>query len=299
MLLLLLALLAPRTHAKHAVPLRQSIPRILADPAVRSAHWGVSVVSLAGAPIYSLNEGQLFNPASNAKIFTTAAAYALLPSGLTFTTLVSSSSPVSQTGELHGDLTLFGVGDPNMSGRSVPYGLKTERNGSPLAALEDMADQIVRHGVHSISGDIVGDDTWFVYERYASGWSWDDLQWGYGAPASALSVNDNEVYLSAVPGAQVGDPAVASFYPATAYYKLDNGLTTSSAGDTTRPGVERSPGSMTVRLFGRTALGPARTACRVGDRRSGGVCGASAAATAADTRGAGERGSASATSAGF
>jgi serine-type D-Ala-D-Ala carboxypeptidase/endopeptidase (penicillin-binding protein 4) len=137
----------------------------------------------------------------------------------------------------------------------MPFGLKTERTGSPLAALEDMADQIVRHGVHSVSGDIVGDDTWFVYERYGAGWSWDDLQWGYGAPASALSVNDNEVYLNAMPAAQVGETAVASWLPATAYYTLENSLTTAPPGDPGKPGIERSPGGMTVRLFGRTPLG--------------------------------------------
>ena len=155
-------------------------------------------------PIYKLNDSQYFNPASNAKLFTTAAAYALLPSGLTFTTLVSSDAPVGSAGEIRGDITIFGVGDPNISARTMPFGRKTERTGPPLAALEDMADQIVRHGVHSVAGDIVGDDTWFLYERYGAGWSWDDLQWGYGAPVSALSVNDNEVYLNAIPAAQVG-----------------------------------------------------------------------------------------------
>jgi serine-type D-Ala-D-Ala carboxypeptidase/endopeptidase (penicillin-binding protein 4) len=233
MLLLLLAFFSSAAHARRTVPLRQSVPRILADPAVRSAHWGVSVVSMSGEPLYALNDGQLFNPASNAKLFTTATAYALLPSGLTYTT----------------------VGDPNMSGRTIPYGLKTERNGSPLGALEEMADQIVSHGVHSITGDIVGDDTWFVYERYGAGWNWDDLQWGYGAPVSALSVNDNEVYLNAMPAAQAEATAFASFVPATAYYKLDNSLLTSSPGDPTKPGVERTPGSLTVRLFGRTPIG--------------------------------------------
>ena len=133
--------------------------------------------------------------------------------------------------------------------------VKTERTGPPLAALKDMADQIVRHGVHSVTGDIVGDDTWFPFERYAAGWSWGDLQWGYGAPVSALSVNDNVVYLNAMPAAQVGDPAFASWLPSTAYYTLENSLTTSAPGDPVKPGIERSPGSMTVRIFGRTPLG--------------------------------------------
>jgi serine-type D-Ala-D-Ala carboxypeptidase/endopeptidase (penicillin-binding protein 4) len=254
-LLLLGALLSPPTRPHHKVPLPQAVNRILADPAVSQAHWGISVAALTGASIYKLNDSQYFNPASNAKLLTTAAAFALLPSGLTFTTLVSSDVPVGTAGDVRGDITIFGVGDPNISARNVPFGMKTERTGPPLVALEDMADQIVRHGVHSVSGDIVGDDTWFVYERYGAGWSWDDLQWGYGAPVSALSVNDNEVYLSAMPAAQVGENALVSWVPSTPYYAVENSLATSPAGDPGKPGVDRSPGSMTVRIYGRTPVG--------------------------------------------
>ncbi|MGC2400669.1 MAG: D-alanyl-D-alanine carboxypeptidase/D-alanyl-D-alanine-endopeptidase [Acidobacteriaceae bacterium] len=257
-LLLLGAFLSPALPArpKHrVVPLPRAVARILADPAVSQAHWGVSVAGLDGKPIYGLNDSQYFNPASNGKLFTTAAAYALLPSGLTFTTLVSSSAPAGGGGEIRGDLTIYGVGDANISGRAIPFGMKTERPGPPLAALENMADQIAAHGVRSVSGDIVGDDTWFLYERYGNGWSWDDLQWGYGSPVSALTVNDNEVYLNAVPAAQAGTAGVVSWVPATDYYRLDSSLLTSPAGDTGKPGVERAPGSMTVRLFGRVPLG--------------------------------------------
>jgi serine-type D-Ala-D-Ala carboxypeptidase/endopeptidase (penicillin-binding protein 4) len=255
-LLLLGAILAPPARPKHkAVPMPQAVGRILADPAVNQAHWGISVVAASGSSIYKLNDNQYFNPASNAKLLTTAAAYALLPSGLTFITQVSSSAPVGSKGEIEGDITIFGVGDANISARTMPFGLKTERTGPPLAALEDMADQIVSHGVHSVSGDIVGDDTWFVYERYGSGWTWDDLQWGYGAPVSALSVNDNEVYLSAMPGSQVGATALPSWVPATPYYAVENSLITSAVTDPGKTGVERWPGSMTVRIFGQTPLG--------------------------------------------
>jgi serine-type D-Ala-D-Ala carboxypeptidase/endopeptidase (penicillin-binding protein 4) len=256
-LLLLGALLSPSAKhpAAHKVPLPQAVGRILADPGVSQAHWGISVVALSGHPIYSLNANQYFNPASNAKLLTTAAAYALLPSGLTFTTVVASSAPVGHAGEIRGNLTIFGTGDANISARTIPFGVKTERTGSPLAALEDMADQIVRNGVHSVAGDIVGDDTWFVYERYGPGWVWDDLQWGYGAPVSALTVNDNEVYLNAVPALQVGQPAGVSWLPSTAYYSVENSLVTSPVGDSGRPGVERAPGGLTVRIFGRVPLG--------------------------------------------
>jgi D-alanyl-D-alanine carboxypeptidase/D-alanyl-D-alanine-endopeptidase (penicillin-binding protein 4) len=70
-----------------------------------------------------------------------------------------------------------------------------------------------------------------------------------------LSVNDNEVYLSAMPAALAGQSAVVSWVPSTPYYAVENSLITSAAGDPTKPGLERSPGSMTVRLFGRTPIG--------------------------------------------
>ena len=66
---------------------------------------------------------------------------------------------------------------------------------------------------------------------------------------SALTVNDNEVYLNAMPAAQVGETAVASWVPSTAYYTLENSLTTGAPGDPVKPGVDRSPGGMTVRIL--------------------------------------------------
>lgn len=243
---------AQRAPARRLSPaaLARKINAIVSDPAVSHAHWGISVKTLSGEPIYALNDAQFFAPASNAKIFTTAAAFALLPTHATFVTNVVTDGMLNPDGHLHGNLIVLGAGDGNMSGRTLPYTNKTERANPPLAALSEMADQIVRSGVHAIDGDIVGDDSWFVYERYGAGWAWDDLQWLYGAPVSALTVNDNAVFLNVVPGTSASDAVVASWNPTTAYYTLENSIMPAPANTAARPGVERLPGSMNVRAFG-------------------------------------------------
>src|SRR5580700_4638142 len=101
--------------------LAEKIEELLADPAVVRDHWGIAVTAMDGAPIYSLNEGQLFQPASNAKLFTTAAAMALRGPETTVETTVSVNGVFSGKEYVKGNVYLFGVGDANLSGRAVPY----------------------------------------------------------------------------------------------------------------------------------------------------------------------------------
>jgi D-alanyl-D-alanine carboxypeptidase/D-alanyl-D-alanine-endopeptidase (penicillin-binding protein 4) len=251
-----------RLHLRKGPPLAIQVNRLLAEPDVAGSHWGMSVTTLDGKQVFALNDGQLFEPASNAKMFTTAAAAALLPLSLTYTTNVVAEGAIDGAGTLHGDLAILGVGDPNISGRALPYSAKTERANPPLAALESMADQVTASGVKQIDGDVIGDDTWFPAERYGTGWSWDDLVWLYGAPISALTVNDNAVFLNADPGAQAGEAVTPQWDPAlplsvAAYYTLQNSLTTAPRGTEAQYGIERAPGSHDVRVYGAVAIGGA------------------------------------------
>jgi serine-type D-Ala-D-Ala carboxypeptidase/endopeptidase (penicillin-binding protein 4) len=241
--------------------LSRQIDALLADPAVSRAHWGIKVTAMDGSPIYSLNAGQLFQPASNAKLFTTAAAMALLRAGTTFETKVVARGSFDGAERLTGDLVLIGGGDANLSGRQIPYVAPALRpKPAPPAApalryLEDMADQVAKTGLKVVTGDVVGDDTLFPWEPYAEDWAIDDAVWGYGAPVSALSINDNQLKVTVTPGLTTSEPATVSVDPAMPYYTVDTtGLTTGAAKSGSHVQMERALGSKVLRVYGSIAV---------------------------------------------
>jgi D-alanyl-D-alanine carboxypeptidase/D-alanyl-D-alanine-endopeptidase (penicillin-binding protein 4) len=257
------AIILPLTLAlpgQAASPAR-AIDRLLASsPAARGAFWGIQVTDLkTGRTIYQLNADRLFVPASNTKLFTTALALLRLGPQFTFETRVTAERTLDADGCIRGPVRLVGGGDPNLSARPVPYRPEPARAapapGYALAALAELADQVAAKGVRRIDGDIIGDDTWYVWEPYSEDWSIDDPTYEYGAAVSAIAVNDNTVTVSVSPGAREGDPAALALEPAVEYYTIDNRIRTVAAGGEIAIHVYRAPGSLELELSGTITLG--------------------------------------------
>ena len=231
----------------------------------RQAHWGIQIVSLPdGKELVGWNQDKLFVPASTAKLFVVATALTRLGPDFRYLTTVEADGPIEEAGVLHGDLILVGRGDPNLSGRMLPYDSRTQRSGSPTKEFEDLAAQVVARGVRTVEGNLIADDSYFVWQPLGAGWEVDDLMWNYGAPVSALAINDNVLFLTILPGI-VGRPAAVSLEPMVSYYELDNRVMTLPRGREIPGGgttaasrslsIDRQPGSTVLRLWGQLPEG--------------------------------------------
>lgn len=224
----------------HAASLNERIAAIVAaaPTSVRGA-VGVHVVDLAsGKPVYARNSEQLFLPASNMKLFTAALALTRLGPNTRFETRLLR--------EPGGALVLQGGGDPSISGRVYPFSA-TAPSLPTLQAIDELAEQAVAAGLTRVDGDIIGDDQRYPWSPYPESWTADDSVHDYGAPVSALTLNDNFVTIAIRPGTRTGDLARIEIDPAFEYFIIDNRVATGTKDDLS---VTRIPGSRQIVLSG-------------------------------------------------
>lgn len=233
-----------------ASPLEEKIDRILDNPEVQQAHWGIHVVDgQTGRVLYARNAMRLFQPASNLKLFTTALALEVLGADHRYTTTIRASGAIDANGVLRGDLRLVGDGDPTLSGRVYPY-QKDAPRGNPVAALDELVTQLAAKGLKRITGDVVGDDRKYAWEPSPDGWTQDDAIWEYGAPVSALTLNDNSYSLVIQPGSAAGLPARLSLAPWPVDLVVDNRLQTVAGRNQAKVRIDRFPGARQLRVSG-------------------------------------------------
>jgi serine-type D-Ala-D-Ala carboxypeptidase/endopeptidase (penicillin-binding protein 4) len=230
---------------------------ILDSSPTNKGEWGILIVDAAtGETLYEKNADSFFVPASNMKLFTTALALDKLGPDFRFRTTLETDGKL-ENGTLQGNLILVGRGDPNLSNRKFPYDTKEEFDGPPERVLGELADQLTSRGVKQVSGDIVGDDSYFPRERYPDGWEIDDMVWEYGAAVSAIVLNDNTVTLTVVPGDKAGEAAFLTADLATLEFSIKNEVVTIGSKEKGELRLTREPGSSTVVISGTVAASSA------------------------------------------
>ncbi|MCI0525463.1 MAG: D-alanyl-D-alanine carboxypeptidase/D-alanyl-D-alanine-endopeptidase [Acidobacteria bacterium] len=241
------------------------IAELLDQPKFASARWGALIIAPAeenaGKVVFERDADKSFMPASNMKLYTSAAALDAFGPDFKIKTSVYATRPASKTGLLRGDLILYGRGDPNLSPRfdsDDPDRYNELKPADTITAIERLADQIEAAGIKTVEGDLIGDDSFFAGDLLGQGWEWDDAQFYYGAEVSALTVNDNCVTFTVSPARRAGAPPSIKAQPQTGYVKIVNNAKTGvspTENRQTRIGVHRPLNSNTVEFFGTIPRG--------------------------------------------
>jgi D-alanyl-D-alanine carboxypeptidase/D-alanyl-D-alanine-endopeptidase (penicillin-binding protein 4) len=231
--------------AQDATILNGQIQAALDTYGWRDATWGVVVRSLdSGEALFELNPDVPLAPASNTKLLTTAAALHVLGPEYRFRTYVLTSGEV-RDGIVHGDLVLYGTGDPGISDR-----FHRRRDD----VLQRLVDQLEERGIHTIAGDVVADASFFTGPLRHESWDAGDLNEHFTAAISAISYNENVVSFRIIP-ASPGTPPQVTTVPAPSGLDVVN--TASMVTEQARPrlAILRDDPLEPVRVEGRMLAG--------------------------------------------
>ncbi|MBN2498537.1 MAG: D-alanyl-D-alanine carboxypeptidase/D-alanyl-D-alanine-endopeptidase [Deltaproteobacteria bacterium] len=218
-------------------PLLAVLSEALDDPLLSGALVAARVESLSrGDTLFAHNPDLLVNPASVTKVFTTAAALALLHPDYRFKTEVYAHHE-PDGGEIKGPLYLKGYGDPFLVNERLTY----------------LAAELHALDIRKIDGPIVLDDSYFDSISEGPGWSQDDSSRPYQALMGALSLNFNTVALLIFPGEKPGAEARVEIVPDSDHFKLDNRIQTGNR--TRRIRLETRELGLRTRIRARGQIG--------------------------------------------
>lgn len=152
-------------------------------------------------------------PASNMKLFTTAAAIDLLEQPFEFVTSVQVRGDIDRTGTLNGDVRIIGRGDPTIGGRF--------HDGNAAAVAENWARKLKEAGIKTVRGDLIFEYGYFDTEYVHPSWPEDQLVNWYEAPVAALSMQEGCVMVRVLPG-RPGARAIVEVEPKNSFVTVQN-----------------------------------------------------------------------------
>lgn len=209
------------------------------------AQWSALVVSVdTRDTLFAVGADTPLAPASNIKLLTTAAALHILGPEYRFQTWVMADGAIDD-GVLLGDLVVYGTGDPGISDRY--YGAKDE-------VFQRLADQLERAGIHTVTGDLVADASYFEGPLRDPGWDRRDLNEHFTAGVSALSFNENVVSFRIRPG-EVEQPPIVETIPSHSALVVENSAETVTGRARPRLAILRDDPLEPVRIEGRLQAG--------------------------------------------
>ncbi len=185
--------------------INESIKKILSD-LPSSTKISLNIIEASkGKIIFEKNTDKPMIPASNTKLFTTAAALYLMGPKYELTTKIFTDDFDIENGIVNGNIYIKGFGNSTFNTKD----------------LDSLIELLSLQGIKKITGNIIGDDTYFdnLYTR-------DDWIIGERAnvklpPVSALVINKNQFVISFRSNGKIGNKLKYSIKPEASFIKVN------------------------------------------------------------------------------
>jgi D-alanyl-D-alanine carboxypeptidase/D-alanyl-D-alanine-endopeptidase (penicillin-binding protein 4) len=204
----------------------------------KSGEASLEVVEVVNGSVVAEHNARMpLAPASNMKLFTTAAAIDILRPTFQVTTTVYARGIVDPAGTLEGDVKIVGHGDPTIGGRF--------HDGHATAVIEDWITDMKRAGIKTVRGNLIFEygymDTNYIHPT----WPINQLVNWYEAPISAFSMQEGCVAVRVTPN-RGARQCVVQLEPSTSFLSVANTCVTGRG----LPFITRMQGSNTVIVRG-------------------------------------------------
>ena len=210
----------PAAPAELAVgnTLEERLASLVNGKTAQSADTSIEVVEVDNGEVVAQRNAHLpLAPASNMKLFTTAAAIDLLHPDFEINTTVFIRGNVDPTGTLTGDIKIVGRGDPTIGGRF--------HDGHATAVIDEWANDLKAAGIKAVQGDLIFEYGYMDAEYLHPTWPTDQLVNWYEAPISAFSMQEGCVEVRVMPS-RSGKPCVVQLEPPTGYVNVQSSCVT-------------------------------------------------------------------------
>lgn len=204
----------PATPVAVGTTFEERLASLVNGSVAQSSETSIEVVDLeTGRTVAQRAPHTPLAPASNMKLFTTAAAIDTLKPSFEVTTAVYARGAVDASGTLSGDVKVVGRGDPTIGGRF--------HDGQATAVLQEWAADLKRAGIKTIGGNLIFEYGYFDTEYIHPTWPVDQLVNWYEAPVSAFSMQEGCVEVRVLPN-RAGKQCVVQLEPPTNFLQVQN-----------------------------------------------------------------------------
>lgn len=190
-------------YGQSTLELERLVNQTRSETGMKHSRLSVCVHNITtGKTVYSSQADMSMTPASVQKIITTGVGFARLGSDFRFQTRLFVRGETDREGVLHGNIYIFGGGDPLLG--SYRY-----RQTTADSLFHSWMTALRKKGIRRVDGRVCFNTSVFDDQPLHDSWQWGDVGNYYGAGVWGLNFHENMFFVYFNAGRKLGFPATA------------------------------------------------------------------------------------------